>query len=123
MYVHFSTGSVRHGRGGGDMALDRGGPIPLWKQLQHVLLSRMEAGEFTERFPGELALVEDYGVSRHTVRQALSGLRADGVVVAERGRRPRVASPPEIQQPLGALYSLFASVEAAGLAQRSVVRT
>ena len=30
--------------------------------------------------------------------------------------------PVEIEQPLGALYSLFASVEAAGLTQRSVVR-
>ena len=104
------------------MALDRGGSTPLWRQLQRELLTRMEAGEFTDRFPGELALVEDYGVSRHTVRQALSGLRADGVVVAERGRRPRVATPPEIQQPMGALYSLFASVEASGLAQHSVVR-
>jgi len=46
----------------------------------------------------------------------------DGVVVAERGRQPRVAPPPEIQQPMGALYSLFASVEAAGLAQHSIVR-
>ncbi|MEO6085905.1 MAG: GntR family transcriptional regulator [Umezawaea sp.] len=105
------------------MALDRDGSAPLWRQLQRELLARMAAGEFADRFPGELALVEDYGVSRHTVRQALSGLRADGVVVAERGRRPRVAPPPEIQQPMGALYSLFASVEAAGLAQRSVVRT
>jgi len=105
------------------MALDRGGATPLWRQLQGELLARMDAGEFADRFPGELALVEHYGVSRHTVRQALSGLRADGVVVAERGRRPRVAEPPEIQQPMGALYSLFASVEASGLAQRSVVRT
>lgn len=105
------------------MALDRGGSTPLWQQLRRALLARLEAGEFADRFPGELALVEEYGVSRHTVRQALSRLRADGVVVAERGRRPHVAPPPEIQQPMGVLYSLFASVEASGLAQHSVVRT
>ena len=103
--------------------LDRVGSGPLWQQLQRELLVRLEAGEFTEQFPGELTLVEEYGVSRHTVRQALRQLRADGVVVAERGRQPRVAPRPEIQQPLGALYSLFASVEAAGLPQHSVVRT
>lgn len=103
-------------------ALDRVGGEPLWKQLQHELLTRLEAGEFAEQFPGELALVEEYQVSRHTVRQALRQLRADGVIVAERGRQPRVAPPREIQQPLGALYSLFASVEAAGLTQDSVVR-
>lgn len=96
--------------------------MPLWHQLQHDLLARLRAGDFSEQFPGELALAEEYGVSRQTVRQALRQLRADGVVVAERGRQPRVAPTPEISQPLGALYSLFASVEAAGLAQNSVVR-
>ncbi|MGH3856323.1 MAG: GntR family transcriptional regulator, partial [Pseudonocardiaceae bacterium] len=104
-------------------ALDRGAPQPLWRQLQLALVARLQAGEFAERFPGEMALVAEYGVSRHTVRQALRQLRADGVIIAERGRQPRVAPPPEIQQPMGALYSLFASVEAAGLSQRSVVRT
>jgi GntR family transcriptional regulator len=103
-------------------ALDRTGSTPLWRQLEQELVTRLAAGEFADQFPGELALVEEYGVSRHTVRQALQQLRTDGVIVAERGRQPRVAPPPEIQQPMGALYSLFASVEAAGLAQRSVVR-
>ena len=103
-------------------ALDRAAGPPLWQQLQRELLARLEAGEFADQFPGELDLAEDYGVSRHTVRQALRQLRADGVIVAERGRQPRVAPIPEIQQPIGALYSLFASVEAAGLSQHSVVR-
>lgn len=102
--------------------LDRVGSDPLWLQLQRELLTRLDAGEFAEQFPGELALVREYGVSRHTVRQALRQLRADGVIVAERGRPPRVAPPPEIRQPMGALYSLFAAVEAAGLTQTSVVR-
>ncbi|MEV7043599.1 GntR family transcriptional regulator [Amycolatopsis sp. NPDC051061] len=103
--------------------LSRSGSEPLWRQLRRELLARLDAGEFTDQFPGELALVEDYEVSRSTVRQALRQLRADGVIVAERGRQPRVAPPAEIAQPLGALYSLFASVEAAGLSQHSVVRT
>lgn len=103
--------------------LDRGADLPLWQQLQRDLVTRLEAGEFAEQFPGELALVRDYAVSRHTVRQALARLRADGLIVAGRGRQPKVAGPPEIHQPLGALYSLFASVEAAGLTQHSVVRT
>jgi GntR family transcriptional regulator len=104
-------------------ALDRTSPEPLWRQLQHQLRARLDAGEFAHRFPGELTLVEEYGVSRHTVRQALRKLREDGVVMATRGRQPRVAPTAEIHQPLGALYSLFASVEAAGLTQESVVRT
>lgn len=103
--------------------LDRSSGEPLWRQLQHDLVARVSAGEFTDQFPGELTLVGDYGVSRHTVRQALRQLRADGVILAERGRQPRIAPPSEIQQPMGALYSLFASVEEAGLDQTSVVRT
>ncbi|MBW4716911.1 GntR family transcriptional regulator [Saccharothrix obliqua] len=103
-------------------ALDRSGARPLWRQLQDDLIHRLRAGEFDAGFPGELTLVEDYRVSRHTVRQALQRLRADGLVVAERGRQPRVSPAADVEQPLDTLYSLFASVEAAGLAQRSVVR-
>jgi GntR family transcriptional regulator len=103
--------------------LDRSSPLPLWAQLRADLRRRLDAGAFDDEFPGELALVEEYDVSRHTVRSALSGLRAEGIVVAERGRRPRLAAHDLITQPLGTLYSLFALVEEAGLRQTSVVRT
>jgi GntR family transcriptional regulator len=102
--------------------LDRDSPLPLWAQLRADLRRRLETGAFDEGFPGELLLTAQYGVSRQTVRTALSGLRAEGVVVAERGRRPRLAGQAVITQPVGALYSLFASVEAAGLRQASIVR-
>jgi GntR family transcriptional regulator len=102
--------------------LDRSAPEPLWLQLLADLRNRVAAGEFTDAFPGELELRTDYGVSRHTVRAALRELRAAGVVTAARGKQPRLVSETEIEQPLGALYSLFASVEAAGLEQRSIVR-
>lgn len=102
--------------------LDRRSPLPLWAQLLADLRQRLNSGEFDVAFPGELALVADYQVSRHTVRDALRRLRAEGLVVAERGRRPRLAPTPELTQPLGALYSLFALVEEAGLEQRSIVR-
>jgi GntR family transcriptional regulator len=102
--------------------VDRASALPLWAQIHADLQRRLQAGAFSAAFPGELALVDEYGVSRHTVRQALRQMREDGQVVAERGRPPRLAEPAQINQPLGALYSLFASVEAAGLVQRSIVR-
>lgn len=102
--------------------LPREAGTTLWRQLQADLQRRLRAGEFTEHFPGELELRDEYGVSRHTVREALRGLREDGVVTASRGRPARLAAPAEITQPLGALYSLFESVEAADQRQRSVVR-
>ena len=103
-------------------ALERAGPQPLWRQILHDLTRRLDAGEFVTSFPGEHALRDEYSVSRYTVREALRQLRAAGTVTAERGRVPRVATPTEIEQPIGALYSLFASVEASGMEQRSVVR-
>jgi len=102
--------------------LDRASPLPLWAQLRADLLRRLDAGAFDEEFPGEMGLVAAYQVSRQTVRTALRELRADGVVLAERGRRPRIADRALITQPLGALYSLFASVESAGLRQTSIIR-
>jgi GntR family transcriptional regulator len=102
---------------------DRSSPVPLWAQLHGDLLDRVEHGEFDDDFPGELELAAEYAVSRNTVREAMRHLRSGGVVIASRGRRPRVASATEIEQPLISLYSLFASVEASGLEQRSVVRS
>lgn len=105
----------------GQGPLVRSGGVPLWAQLLTDLRARLADGEFAQAFPGELALVQEYAVSRHTVREALRHLRAEGTVTAARGRKPRLA-PVEVEQQLGALSSLFAAVEAAGLEQRSTVR-
>lgn len=107
---------------GGPRPVDRSAAQPLWQQLHDDLMRRVHSGEFTAQFPGELVVAEQYGVSRHTVREALRRLRHDGVVTSERGRTSRLTGPAEIDQPLGTLYSLFAAVESAGQTQRSVVR-
>lgn len=101
--------------------MDRSAGPPLWQQVLSDLRHRLADGEFARAFPGELALVAQYGVSRHTVREALRHLRAEGTVLAARGRKPRLA-PAEVEQPLGALTSLFDAVESRGLEQRSIVR-
>jgi GntR family transcriptional regulator len=96
-------------------------PQPLWAQILDDLRERLRAGEFGERFPGDHELVAHYGVSRHTVREAVRRLQAEGVLERTRGRGTVVTGRP-IEQPVGALYSLFRSVEEQGLAQLSVVR-
>ncbi|HVB26509.1 MAG TPA: GntR family transcriptional regulator [Mycobacteriales bacterium] len=110
------------GVGGLGSPLDRDSPMPLWAQLRDRLTRRLDAGEFLDTFPTEAQLCAAYGVSRYTVRQALRGLRAAGRVVAEPGRGSRAVETGPIDQPLGALYSLFRAVEAAGQRSRSVVR-
>ncbi len=95
--------------------------MPLWAQLADELRRRLEAGAFDQHFPSELELVEQYDLSRHTIRHALSPLREAGLLDTERGRGTRVRTA-RIEQPLGALYSLFREVEARGMDQHSEVR-
>jgi GntR family transcriptional regulator len=102
--------------------LDRSSGVPLWHQLETDLQRRLAAGAFDEAFPGEYELVEQYEVSRHPVREALRRMRLDGVIASARGRGSSVTRAA-IEQPLGALYSLFRSVEQTGVEQRSKVLT
>ena len=102
------------------MELDRSSPMPLWAQLEQELHRRLSGGEFEERFPTDHELVEQYGVSRHTVREAIRHLNQAGILRRERGRGT-VVNRSEFEQPLGALYSLYRSVESSGVEQRSDV--
>lgn len=99
---------------------DRSDPLPLWAQVCADLRRRIEAGEFAGGFPGELALTEEYEVSRHTIREALRVLRGEGVLRSQRGR-PTVVGPTVYRQSLGTLSSLFDSVAAQGATPRSDV--
>lgn len=100
--------------------LDRASPMPLWAQLEGDLRDRLEAGEFDDRFPTDAELTSQYGVSRHTVREAIRHLNRNGLLRRERGRGT-VVTRSEFEQPLGALYSLFRSIEETGVEQRSQV--
>jgi GntR family transcriptional regulator len=101
-------------------SLDRSSPMPLWAQLEADLQARLQAGEFDVRFPTDGALVDEYGVSRHTVREAIRHLNRSGLLKRERGRGT-VVNRSEFEQSLGTLYSLFNSVEGSGVEQRSDV--
>ena len=100
---------------------DRSSPLPLWSQVLEDLRRRVAAGEIDAGFPTEEELTRDYGVSRHTVREALRRLEADGLLVRERGRGTTLARP-QFEQPLRALYSLARTVRSQGLHERSDVR-
>ncbi len=100
--------------------LDRASPVPLWAQLEAELRRRLASGEFSSQFPTDRELVETYGVSRHTARDAVDRLCAAGLLERRRGRGTFVR--PEFEQPAGALYALFRSVAARGAEQTIELR-
>lgn len=93
--------------------------MPLWAQVSADLRRRCGSGAFEDGVPGELALCDEYQVSRHTIREALRALRSEGVISSSRGRTSTVQS--DFSQSLGSVYSLFRSVESQGAVQTSEV--
>ncbi len=105
----------------GDVMIDRESALPLWAQVLGDLRRRIAREEFTSHFPGDEELKAQYGVSRHTVREAVRQLQAEGVIERGRGRGTFVRGAV-IEQRVGSFYSLFRSVEEQGFIQRSIVR-
>lgn len=92
--------------------LERRSGLPMWRQLAGILRRQLEAGELGS-FPTEQALVVEYGVSRHTVREALRDLRSSGLIERHRGLGTFVVRPP-LEQPLRTIYSIAPSVQRYG---------
>ena len=100
---------------------NRAHPLPLWAQVTDDLRRRIDLNEFTNSFPGEFDLTEQYGVSRHTIREALRVLRTEGILKSERGRGTSIQER-NYSQNLGALYSLFQTIAEEGVTQSSTVQ-
>ncbi len=95
--------------------------VPLWEQVLAELRLRIASGEFTDRFPPDRELVAEFHVSRHTVREAVRQLHRQGTLERRRGRGGTRVRRMELEQPAGVFYSLYRSVEAHGVPQRSTV--
>jgi len=76
--------------------------VPLYYQLGTILREQIESGRYGagDQLPTETELVESYGVSRITVRQALKSLEEDGLVRREAGRGTFVTGDFLLPDPL-----------------------
>ncbi len=103
---------------------DRSGRHPLWKQVRDDIRARLLTGAFAGGFPGEHDLGRAYGVSRHTVREALRGLREEGLIGSARGRPARSpGNGGRARRPAQpCVPGLAGAISAAGSRPASVVR-
>lgn len=103
------------------MAIDRGNPTPLYYQLELELLEKIRQGEWSPgtAIPTESEMCAAYGVSRTTVRQALTNLVRQGVVVRRAGKGSFVRK----RRVIGSMQRgfLVRGIEAAGLVPRRKV--
>ena len=62
-------------------------PIPLYRQLTDILLSKIRSGEYPQgaRIPSEHELAAIYGIGRPTARQATEQLVRNGILIRKRG--------------------------------------
>jgi GntR family transcriptional regulator len=79
-----------------DPSSDRPAYRQIADQLRAAIASRMLAEG--AQLPSETALIEQYGVARGTVRQAIALLRSEGVVVADHGRGNFVRRHPPVKR-------------------------
>ena len=75
--------------------LDKNGFIPLYYQIQRMLMEKIHSGELQEgdALSSEEELARLYRVSRMTARQALHGLKTSGYAFSQRGRGTFVSRP------------------------------
>lgn len=64
-------------------------PMPKYHQIYLVLREQLHEGRFARGLPGELALMQQFGVARVTVRRALGQLASEGLISREPGRGTR----------------------------------
>ncbi|MDD7161916.1 MAG: GntR family transcriptional regulator [Candidatus Ornithospirochaeta sp.] len=70
------------------------GDKPLWRQLYEIIQKRIEDGIYAsdQTIPSEKEFIEEFGISRTTVRQAMDKLVSDGVICRKRGKGTVVKS-------------------------------
>jgi GntR family transcriptional regulator len=90
------------------MAIDRTSDRPLYKQLADVLRSAITSGELAEStlLPSETELMQQYGVSRNSARNAVALLRVEGMIVTEHGRGSFVRARRPLRRLSSSRYSV-----------------
>jgi DNA-binding GntR family transcriptional regulator len=96
------------------IAVDRTSPVPLYYQVAQEMERAIEAGDLTPgtRLDNEIALADQLGLSRPTMRRAIEYLAQRGLLVRKRGIGTQVVQP-KVRRPLE-LTSLYDDLSSQG---------
>lgn len=103
------------------LVLDRASPVPLYFQVAQFLERRIESGELPPgmRLDNEIALADQFGLSRPTMRRAIEYLVDRGLLVRKRGVGTQIVQP-KVRRPVE-LSSLYDDLREAGREPRTQV--
>ncbi|MYL47150.1 UTRA domain-containing protein [Virgibacillus halodenitrificans] len=96
------------------MPLDYNNSIPLYLQLKEELEHNIKEGKYGAKIPSEREIMDEFYVSRSTVRQAVAELVSNGLLVKKPGRGTFIALKP-IDNWLGNLSSTTETIEKMGM--------
>ncbi len=90
-------------------------PSPLYEQIKNILRTRILEGVYqpNQKMPSESEMISAFGVSRITVRQALSDLQSEGLIFRVHGKGTFVSKPRAFQD-------LGSSLQGFGIAMRQM---
>lgn len=96
--------------------------IPLYHQLIERLKNSIEKGHWTlgDKIPSENQLMEQFGVSRNTVKKAIEELVQEGILYRIQGKGTFVAKP-KLQQSLMGFYSFSKVLKEKGLNPKDII--
>jgi len=102
--------------------LNENSPIPLYVQLKHIFLNRIENSvwDIDTKIPTEKELCIEFNVSRITVRQALDELERRGHIYRKQGNGTYIKRPI-IEQRLFSFYSFSEEIKKSGRKPGSVI--
>jgi len=105
------------------LPLDEANPTPLYLQLQQSIEEAVRRGAIKpdDALPGERDLARQLGISRVTVRKAITGLVKKGVLVQRWGSGTFIAPQMRLEQPLSRLSSFTDDMSARGLPSSAVL--
>jgi GntR family transcriptional regulator len=100
----------------GEVAAIRTSPAKLYRSLGQIIRSKIQSGEWPvgEQIPSERMLMQAFGVSRSTVRQAIENLVKEGILYRVHGKGTFTA-PQKIKQGVLSLLEFSNTMRRNGL--------